>query len=747
MKPLRAASCAGVILAIAASLARGAGEKDAKLVSAKFSAIQDQMGFRWDFAPNGQINDGTNDCFDGGPALHIGPAQFVSNRPMMVPGTGEYVLSKTKGDLKVTRRILVDKKRGAARYLEVFENTGAGKQNLKVSLKTRLGGSQTQFMTSAGKPFAGKLARSDAGLMAVRGDQRPCVMFLVTGRGAKARPTVAVSNGNRNVSFTYSLAIPPKKTVTLLHFVAQRNAVTPQAVPSVFKTFYRGRPIKGRVPEKLASTIANFGRVSGSAGDEGGASVVSDLADSLGVELGKRASLVMGEDAILTGDVRCAGLTVETARGKADVPFGEVAAIAGGAGAGRAGRVYLRTGEILVGKIDARGFEIETPRFRIPLAPEQVNVLFTPASKTDGKPPEGSDVFVTTRSSERLAVKADAVVLDAATPWGTLRVPLDGVRSLTRTTEGTPLHSLTLTSGSRLSVILCGDTLVLKAPRFGEAKVRPTEVASLARIMRSKTGLDFLPLDVRRKLEGATAPAIAMDTVLSEALDGLAATTALRIRLDLGPDKKTAAALEGKVRIGIEGAPAFAALDALARQKELVASWRDGAIVLSPASDADDDEGPRAPRLVLAGENVVVGEIDLPEIAIATDAGTTKIRAADIVTMERVESDDGFRASFNFELVGGDRLTGAIEAPILPVRADLGGGAGKGRTLRVPVEHVASFKRPRPPDENADEDADDDGAEAEGADEKVTETPPAVDVRAINVNTVVPVAIPVKVSP
>ncbi|MHC4248878.1 MAG: hypothetical protein ACYS9X_07095 [Planctomycetota bacterium] len=698
MKPLRAASFAGIALAAVAGV-RGASAGETKLVSATFNAVQDQMGFRWDLAPNGQINDGTNDCFDGGATLYIGGAQYTCNRPMMVPGSGEYVLEKTKGNLKVTRHVLVDKQRGAARYLEVIENTGSSKQDLQVSLKTRLGGSQTHFVASAGKPFAGQLGRSDAGLMALRSDQRPCVMFLVAGRGAKVRPTATVSNGNRTVTFTYSLSIPPKNKASILHFIAQRNAVTPKTVPSVFRTFYRGRPLKARVATELAGTIVNFGRVSGSAGGDAGPSVVSDLADSLGVGLGEKASLVMGEDAVLTGDVSCAGLTLESARGRAEITFDEVAGLAGGAGAGRTGRVYLRTGEVLAGRIDAPGLELETPRFRIALGPEQLNLLFTPISKADGMPPDGADVFLATRLGERLAVNGSGVVLDAATPWGTLRVPLDEVRSLVLAEEGPPLHKLALGPGSSLTVILTGDDVELECPRFGKVTVLPTEIASLARIARPEPELDPLPEDVRLKLGAVTPFEIKKGTRVSQVLDSLSKRTSLPVRLDMGSDgANTRAGKEsamGRFQMESEGQSALVVLRLLAQHKGFVASWRDGAIVLSRASDGDAKPG--GPRLVLVGENFLSGEIDLPELTVATDAGATKVRTADILRLERAGEAGGPGITFSLELAGGDRLTGAVEEPILPVRVDLGD------VLRVPVEHVISFEQPPPPPEEKEE--------------------------------------------
>ena len=40
-------------------------------VSASAQNLTDSMGFNWDFAGNGSVNDGSNDAFDGGIILPV----------------------------------------------------------------------------------------------------------------------------------------------------------------------------------------------------------------------------------------------------------------------------------------------------------------------------------------------------------------------------------------------------------------------------------------------------------------------------------------------------------------------------------------------------------------------------------------------------------------------------------------------------------------------------------------------------
>ena len=49
------------------------------LVNANWNHKTDTLGFRWDIQHNGAINDGTDDCFDGGMMLLVNQNQFNPN--------------------------------------------------------------------------------------------------------------------------------------------------------------------------------------------------------------------------------------------------------------------------------------------------------------------------------------------------------------------------------------------------------------------------------------------------------------------------------------------------------------------------------------------------------------------------------------------------------------------------------------------------------------------------------------------
>jgi len=63
---------------------------------------------RWDIDAHGRVNDGQNDCFDGGLALLVNGAQFHGQNNQMTADGSEFVLSSPIGNVVVTRRILLD---------------------------------------------------------------------------------------------------------------------------------------------------------------------------------------------------------------------------------------------------------------------------------------------------------------------------------------------------------------------------------------------------------------------------------------------------------------------------------------------------------------------------------------------------------------------------------------------------------------------------------------------------------------
>ena len=365
------------------------------------------MGFRWDIQQNGSVNDGSNDCFDTGLVLLVNGSQFSAQKPMMTADGGEYVLSRSMAGCRVTRRVLVDLARAAVRYVEVFENTGSNPVKLKVTVRSTLGGSCRQVVTDGGSPFSGGLGKKDGGVLTVSSSNRPCVLFLVAEPRSKTKPQVKVQS-RRTLTFTYDVTVKPRKTVSLVHLVAQRRGATSANVADLVKPFYhRRRLVKPEVPRHLRRTVVNFPL--GSGGEMPGAGPalkpVLDLAERLGVERGAADILVVGEEGQLRGKMTGRALSVETVHGKTTLGLGEVALIVGGAGLGRQERVYLRSGEILVGPVEAEGLTLGSESgLEVELAPSRIDMLFTAKDPLDGTPPPEAVAFVETRLGERLAL-------------------------------------------------------------------------------------------------------------------------------------------------------------------------------------------------------------------------------------------------------------------------------------------------------------------------------------------------------
>jgi len=106
-----------------------------------------------------------------------------------------------------------------------------------------------------------------------------------------------------------------------------------------------------------------------------------------------------------------------------------------------------------------------------------------------------------------------------------------------------------------------------------------------------------------------------------------------------------------------------------------------------------DLEDVSAPHLILAGENVLVGQIDLPAIHFVTTGAKIPVPPGQIRLLQNVSDDSEWTTDksplFEAELWDGGEISGRLSERVLPVRAG-------GSVARVPVHDVLEIHVPTP---------------------------------------------------
>ena len=456
-------------------------------------ARTDSQGFNWDPTPQeGVIRDGTNDCFDDAMRLRVKGGQFaVQGKPVLQTKDGlEYVFEGVIGQVGVVRRVRIDPQVAAVRYVEMLTNRSKRTVRLTVEIWSMLGGNAGGVVTDLGRANVnGPLQKGETSLFALQPSRsRPSVIFQLRDARSKMVPVVSVQN-NRTFTVTYSLTIPPGKTVSLAHAVAQRRYAGQPAVKQMeqeLKPMLDAAWLKG-LPGTVRATIANR--------DASGATVegltkalpahqeVLQLAKAYDVERGELAVLFLEREKPMKGFAAGMALDVATRMGTVKVPFTDVAVIRGGAGVGRSMRLFLRDGEILAGDIQAPGLLFRTEAgLEIPLDPGGVDALFLPQRERDGTVAEGTDAFLTQLDGTKLSLaKGAEVTLAAVSPWGDLTIPLEDVVRVRYAREPLPGLWALLRDGSRFPLTVRGESWKLMSRRFGGVDVAPGSIAAWSR--------------------------------------------------------------------------------------------------------------------------------------------------------------------------------------------------------------------------------------------------------------------------
>jgi hypothetical protein len=424
--------------------------------------------------------------------LRVNNMQFSASGQTMTSDDSNYILTGNAAGVQITRRVKLDLQNGIARLLDTFQNDSNASVNLTVNLMTSMWSSISAGITETGKTFSNTtqsmLDQQDSGFMVTSPSSgMSAISFYLVDRQAKVRPAIQ-SSGN-SINFTYTLTVPPKKSLSLLYGIGQRQSSSlPNAdtVSGVFKLFH-SRDFVRDIPAELRKTVVNMPSIMG--GDLPTRALlqpIMELTNKWNIERGKMDILVLDSDTTLSGTVSGSELAVNTRFGPAKIPLDSVSALAGGGETQRAARVFLRNGEILTGDIEAKDFVFRADNgLVIQLDARKLNALFMHKDSTDGNSSPEAIALVETNWGTRLAVQAKSpLVFDVATTWGTLSVPLADIDQLYMIREPQPIHRLVLKDKSRLPVILRGGELALSTIRFGTVKMTPAEIVSVVAAQR-----------------------------------------------------------------------------------------------------------------------------------------------------------------------------------------------------------------------------------------------------------------------
>lgn len=468
-------------LAVACSDRQAAAQKEA-LVPANFAPKTDSLGFLWDIQQQGYVQNGTNGTFGNACLLQVQGSNYSPQQPVMMTKDGEFIINlSTAGrmpSLQLSRRVKVDTKGAFVRYVEILRNAGTASLTVPVTLVTQLGNGPCQAVVSdSGQPLAGGLGK-DSGIVGVANPQngpQNSVLFYLAASGAKLKPAVQVQS-NYSFQFTYSVTIPAGKTVAILHCVGQRSLTgvpDAKALAELFRPFRSSR-LTSDLPSDVRKALANH--TPGFGGEH------SPLATIESLEVSPTTSdvLAVGDRTRLHGSATCDGFDLETRYGSLTVPVENVAAVVGDRYARGSSRVFLRDGQLLIGKVRPKNLKFSmNTGLEIQLASDTLDRLVLRRQPQDGTAAPGAVAMVETLSGERLALRGgNKQRLAAMTPWGERQPLLDDLLRLTAA-EDLHGHHLALRDGSRLFAFLDDLPLSLPTLAFGVREFPPSEIRAV----------------------------------------------------------------------------------------------------------------------------------------------------------------------------------------------------------------------------------------------------------------------------
>lgn len=441
-------------------------------ISERFDLLQDSEGYFWQASANGAITSGATEYLPSGLNLLVDGAAFAPKSASRrgdwqvgeQPGSNpELQVKETRDGLVITREILFDLEGATVRVVDLFQNTGPQAKEVKLDLRTTYPVAWQDLFDESGQVYSSTTKNSGSGTVVVdfgASEGRQETLFVLGALGAKIDAVVKSSANSRELTFSYGLAIPAGETRGVVHWMLQRPLRDPFAAAEAFAAVQTKGRLLTALPREWSGVMVNIGSEALPEEQTTPAQLKSlvalnELMDRIGQHRRKSALLWLSATNLLTGTV--SGETLETAgpevEGKTSpqvvpIPMADVAALRGGMGLGLDPLVYLRNGEVKVGKFTAPDLQFQTGPESPPitLKVEDLHLLLFATGSNDGVPPTGTTFYLQTRSG---AVEAKNTIPDLQVhmPWGQERLEAKDLAELIAVTEPSPRWRLRTIGG------------------------------------------------------------------------------------------------------------------------------------------------------------------------------------------------------------------------------------------------------------------------------------------------------------
>ena len=410
--------------------------------------VMDSTGNQWMVYQGGWIQmQGNNPVYSQGAMLQLNGNQpnVRNNTARLDDKTGEVIFDNMQaGNFTVTRRVLIDKEGGYARYIDVIRNNQAQEQTVAVQIQSNM-----NYGIDSGTPINDPRRKANTIAWAGMTGNGRCVLEMYSGKGAKVTPgTINFQQGNSHVQGQYQLTIPANKEVALMHLHAIVGS-TEQATK--FVQDFRESKVMASLPADLRKLIINFSAGAGFIGER--ELLRGDLFDVVEIRGGDQ----------MRGNLKEPSYKLETFYGNVELSASRVIALIN-VGEFRPRQLLVTTdGEIFGGKLGKETITLELTTgqsTQIPLS--QITRIGyrkraeEPEECTFDKP------FVALRSGERIGIEMPAEPIEIVTRYGPLKLGPKSISAILFQTEEHGVHDVYLTDGSKFAGLVAAPEFAMK---------------------------------------------------------------------------------------------------------------------------------------------------------------------------------------------------------------------------------------------------------------------------------------------